>query len=376
MRKILFFTVLIIATCASCDRYELHPEGETHKVTDDTTNVSFYLLNEGNMASNKSSLDYFDASTGLYHRNYYADQNPDVVLGLGDVGNDLQIYGSKLYAVINNSHKMEVMDASNAKRIAKIDIPNCRYVVGHKGYVYVSSYVGPVQIDPTAPKGAVFKVDTLTMEIVGNVEVGYQPEEMTIIGNKLYVANSGGYRVPNYDNTISVIDLDRFELSNTLVVEESANYHSLVCDKNGRLWLSSRGDYYDLKSDLFVVDPNTGNVIKDMNIPVSEMWVDDDIAYVISTEYSYTTKQNTVSYAKIDMATMTILDRELIKDGTDKNIKLPYGIAVDPTTKDIYVTDAKSYVVSGTLYCFGKDGILKWQQTAGQIPAHFAFKKK
>ena len=37
---------------------------------------------------------------------------------------------------------------------------------------------------------------------------------------------------------------------------------------------------------------------------------------------------------------------------------------------------AKSYVVSGTVYCFSKDGVLKWKQTAGQIPAHFAFKGK
>ena len=74
------------------------------------------------------------------------------------------------------------------------------------------------------------------------------------------------------------------------------------------------------------------------------------------------------------MDNMEVVDRNIIKDGTDEKIKIPYGIAVDPVTKDIYVTDAKSYVVSGTLYCFDKDGICKWKQTAGQIPAHFAFK--
>ena len=33
---------------------------------------------------------------------------------------------------------------------------------------------------------------------------------MAIVGDKLYVANSGGYRVPNYDRTVSVIDLKTF----------------------------------------------------------------------------------------------------------------------------------------------------------------------
>lgn len=334
----------------------------------------FYLLNEGNMGNNKSTLDYFDYGEGVYYKNIYAERNPNVVKELGDVGNDLLIYGDKMYAVINCSHKVEVMRAKDATRIAKIDIPNCRYAVGKEGYVYVSSYVGPVQIDPTAPKGAVFKVDTLTMMVVGSVEVGYQPEEMTIIGNRLYVANSGGYRVPYYDNTISVVDLDEFRLCDVIVLDKTANFHRIDHDSQGRLWLSSRGNYYgDFNSDLYVIDPKSKQIVKDMDMAVSDMWVDGDMAYVISTAWSYVTGENTVSYAKVDMQTMDVVEKSLIKDGTDKRIKLPYGIAVNPITKDFYVTDAKSYVVSGTVYCFDKEGILKWSKTAGQIPAHFAF---
>ena len=100
------------------------------------------------------------------------------------------------------------------------------------------------------------------------------------------------------------------------------------------------------------------------------------MAYIISTEWSNITGDNAVSYSKVDMESMKVVDKSIIKDGTDAKIKLPYGIAVDPISKDIYITDAKSYVVSGTLYCFSKDGVLKWKQTAGQIPAHFAFKGK
>ena len=363
----------------SCRNEEVLVDIETHVVTtpEYTEIDGFYLLNEGNMGNNKSTLDYFDYKEGTYYKNIYAERNPTVVKELGDVGNDLLIYGEKMYAVINCSHKVEVMNANDATRIAKIDIPNCRYIVGNEGYVYVSSYVGPVQIDPTAPKGAVFKVDTLSMQVVGNVEVGYQPEEMTIVGNRLYVVNSGGYMPPNYDNTISVIDLDKFTLCDVIQLDKTANFHRLDHDRMGRLWLSSRGNYFgDMNSNLYVVDPKGKQIIKDMGIPVSDMWVDGNYAYIISAEWSYVTGKNTVSYAKIDMQSMEILDRNIIKDGSDANIKIPYGIAVNPITKDFYVTDAKSYVVSGTLYCYGSDGVMKWKQTAGQIPAHFAFKGK
>ena len=370
---------IVAVLFAACRTDEVLVDMEKiHVAEPEYTDVEgFYLLNEGNMGSNKSTLDYFDYGEGTYYKNIYSERNPSVVKELGDVGNDLLIYGSKLYAVINCSHKVEVMDASTAVRCAKIDVPNCRYAVGDKGYVYVSSYVAPVQEDINAPKGAVFKVDTLSMQIVGSVEVGYQPEEMTIMGDRLYVANSGGYRAPDYDNTISVIDLEKFQVVDVIVLDTTANFQCITHDKHGRLWLSSRGNYYgDLNSDLFVIDAKAKTIIKDMELAVSSMWVDGDCLYVISAEWSYITGQTTPCYVKIDMNTMEILDRNIIKDATDKKISVPYGIAVNPITKDFYITDAKSYVVSGTLYCFSAEGILKWKQTAGQIPAHFAFKGK
>ena len=378
--KHIFFTyilpIALLAASASCERDEVLIDiVQTQVAEPSMTDVyGFYLLNEGNMGSNKASIDYFDATTGTYNRNIYAARNPTVVKELGDVGNDITIYGSKMYAVINCSHKVEVLTPDSALRIAQIDIPNCRYALGHDGYLYVSSYVGPVQIDPTAPRGAVFKVDTTSLTVTGSVEVGYQPEEMTIIGDRLYVANSGGYRVPDYDNTVSVIDLNSFTVTDVITVEQSANFHRIDHDSHGRLWLSSRGDYYgNINSDLLVINPASKQVVKEMKIPVSDMWTDGDTLYTISTEWSYVTGQNTVSYSKIDMDRMEVLDRNIIKDGTEKRIQIPYGIAVNPVTKDFYVCDAKSYVVSGTIYCFGSDGRLKWEQTTGQIPAHFAF---
>ena len=53
----------------------------------------FFLLNEGNMGSNKATLDYFNYASGGYHKNIFAERNPGVVKELGDVGNDIQIYG-------------------------------------------------------------------------------------------------------------------------------------------------------------------------------------------------------------------------------------------------------------------------------------------
>ena len=85
---------------------------------------------------------------------------------------------------------------------------------------------------------------------------------------------------------------------------------------------------------------------------------------------------NTIGYGVIDIRTKKVIRDSFISDGTEKAIKLPYGIAVHPVTKDIYVTDAKNYVSSGTLYCYDQDGFQKWGVRTGDIPAHMVFVTK
>ena len=151
MKKFWFITILAIFVFYSCREDELVVPTEYDIINDSPLPNSkvrgFYLVNEGNMGSNKCTLDYFDYQTGLYARNFYAERNPNVIKELGDVGNDIQIYGSKLYVVVNCSHKVEVLDARTGVRIGQVNIPNCRYIRFYKGAAYVSAYVGPVLID-------------------------------------------------------------------------------------------------------------------------------------------------------------------------------------------------------------------------------------
>ena len=67
--------------------YERLPLGDNSR----SDYAGLYLLNEGNMGSNKCTLDFVDFDNGYYVRNLYAEKNPNVVKELGDVGNDVQI---------------------------------------------------------------------------------------------------------------------------------------------------------------------------------------------------------------------------------------------------------------------------------------------
>jgi DNA-binding beta-propeller fold protein YncE len=351
--------------------YDIIPETPSS----DTAIRGFYLVNEGNMGSNKCSLDYFDYFTGLYSRNIYAERNPNVIKELGDVGNDIGIYGSKLYVVVNCSHKVEVLDSRSGVRIGQVDIPNCRYIRFHRGKAYVSSYVGPVLIDVNAPKGAVYKVDTLSLAVTAKVTVGYQPEEMEIVDDYMYVANSGGYRAPQYDNTVSVIQM--IDLKQVQQIPVDINLHRVKKDKYDRLWINSRGDYRSRSSCLYVLSKKAGqtrlSVESKIDIPCSNMAIKGDSLYYYATEWNEYTSENAVSYGIIDIRSQEVVSENFITDGTEKEITIPYGIAIHPETGDIFVTDAKNYVSSGTLYCFDRHGKKKWSVRTGDIPAHMCF---
>lgn len=380
INKYSFFLILLLQLAiTSCREDELVVPTEYDIITDEPSASSkirgFYLVNEGNMGSNKCTLDYFDYFTGLYARNFYAERNPNVVKELGDVGNDIGIYGSKLYVVVNCSHKVEVMDARTGIRLGQVDIPNCRYVRFHRGKAYVSSYVGPVLIDADAPKGAVYEVDTTTLAVTRKVTVGYQPEEMEVIDDYMYVANSGGYRAPNYDNTVSVIQMIDFKQVEQIPV--GINLHRLKKDKYKKIWVTSRGDYQSRPSRLYVLEkkPGYNKMVVSDTIPIacSNMAIRGDSLYYYATEWSNYTGSNTISYGIIDIRTHQRVSENFITDGTEKEIIIPYGIAIHPETGDIFVTDAKNYVSSGTLYCFDRRGRKKWSVRTGDIPAHITF---
>ena len=176
--------------------------------------------------------------------------------------------------------------------------------------------------------------------------------------------------VPNYENTVSVIDIETFTEIKRIEVE--INLHHIRADKYGNIWVSSRGDYYNTPSRLFWIDTKTDTYGGALDIPIAEFTLDGDSLYVIGNQWSYIDYDWTIAFGIVDVAKKEITTRNFITDGEDKKMSMPYGIQINPINKDIYITDAANYVYPGTLYCFGIDGKKKWTAETGDIPAHFA----
>lgn len=379
MKPYLFIFLAIVTLLSGCrtDDIIIYAEEEDiDKPTVKSEVIGMYVLNEGNMGSNKCTLDFLDLSDTIIHyqRNIYSERNPNEVKELGDVGNDIQIYGSRLWMVINCSNKVEVCRAKDAVKIGKVDIPNCRYVTFDGGYAYVSSYVGPVAVGSNAPRGRVYKVDTLTLQKVDSVVVGYQPEEMAVVDGKLYVANSGGYIAPQYDRTISVIDLAT--MSEERQIDVAVNLHRLRLDRYGQLWVSSRGNSRDVPSKLYWLKTDSQGqmqVAGHLDMPVSDMCIVGDSLYFYGADYNAVTYDVTSAQGIIDVQRHALVNDVLSNAPEYQKIRQLYGIIVHPRHRDFYLMDAKNYVSSGELLHFNADGTFDYKVRTGDIPGHAAF---
>lgn len=366
--KLLAITAILSIIFSGCSKDDPIIDADEDQLPSQTVTsiAGFYLLNQGNMNTNKASLDYYDYSSGLYRKNIFGEANPDAVMGLGDVGNDLGIYGSKLYAVINNSNKIEILDATTAERKKVIDtnIDNPRYITFANGKAYVTAY-------GSSMNGFVAEIDTTTLEITKTVEVGRQPEELAVVDGKLYVANSGWASAPKYETTVSVIDLNSFKVIDKIDV--APNLQRVKADKYGNLYVSSQGDFDEIPSNLFVIDTKKGDVKKSLDVPVSNLTIVGDTAYVISSVFSMETYEYDISYQLIDIKKEELLDGSFLPSSVSDEIEMPYEIAVDPASKDIYITDARDFASPGNLYCIDKEGVVKFTKGTGYIPAQIAF---
>ena len=380
-KVVLAIALVAAAGCRKEDTLRFLPgengEPSDYEVVDAAVNASaepsgIYLVNQGNQGSNKARLDFLNFHNGFYIRDVFTEYNPEVVKGLGDIGNDVQVYKGKVFVVVNGSHKVEIMDAYSMKRLAQVDVPNCRFIAFDGNSAYVTSYVAKDKEAFKTQKGALYCIDLDTYKVTGQVTVGYQPEQLVIMDGKAYVANSGGYVAGN-DNTVSVVDLNSMKVEYD--IEVAVNLELMLVDSEGTIWVSSRGNYSDVSSTLnyLVKKGDKYELGGSVNVPVSSMALAGDKIYVIGSTYTPPTWALTTTYNIVNAKTRKLESGSFITDGTESDITTAFTVTVNPGNGDIYVTDAKDYVSSGTLHCFTGSGKHKWSVHTGDIPGRIAF---
>lgn len=372
----MFLTAVFAASCG--DDTQGTPSGITGITVSQPAGAcevkGLFVLNEGQMNTNKSSLDYFDYGSGKFYNKLFSKINPDVTLGLGDTGNDLKLYDGRLYAVMNGSGLIEVMDARTLRHVGYVSLPGCRCISFSGTKAYVSSYSGEMDVETKLMKGTLAEIDLSTLKVTRTCAVGYQPEGVAVRNGKVYVANSCAYG-PDYetfyDRTVSVVDAASMTPAGNIDV--AINLGTVQLGGDGRLYTISRGNYYDVKSDVYVVDTDGGVSLGALGVRASSLCMVGDSLYIVANEYSATNNTYERSFIIYDTRLGRVVSDRFITDGTDSRIVAPYGVAVNPENGDVFIPDAGDYVNPGTLYCYSRDGKLRWTAVTGNIPGHMAF---
>ncbi len=332
---------------ASCDRGTDGPEPET-----EPSLAGVYILNSGKWGSNNAEITHYDPVSGTVSTNVFELANGKK---MGDTGNDMLIYGSKLYIAMSGSALVFVTDMQGkilAEVVAKGDGSNYspRQMTAANGKVYVSYMEGYV--------GA---IDT-TSYAVKTAAVGPYPEGLACVNGKLYVAITDGNNYPNYANKVQV--LDPATLAVKKEIEVAHNPQTFHYAGNNMMYLVTKGNYADIPAKLQKIDVSTDKVTDIAGIaPTNLALGNSDKGYILSTVYDENWNPVTKFYV-FDIASDKIdgelVSPELVPDG--------YCINTDPVTGNIYI-GSSDYINNGDMYIVSPAGeVLKKFDTGAINP--------
>ena len=323
-----------------------------------------FVLNEGNYQFSNASLSFYDpvADTVANNLFYKANDAP-----IGDVAESMALVDGKLYIVVNNSNLIYKVDANTLKcdqtkpfKLTDFYSPREMYFVA-PNKAYVSDLIGT----------GLWIVNPQDMSHCGFVETGKTTEKLVPVGKELYVSNWSTYYIdPNsHDsyNTVQVIDMNNDV--KVAEVEVGKEPNSMAVDKNDHVWVLCEGrswdEDYGEQPSLWEIDTQLKTAAKRYEF--------DGTATVLranpSGDQLYLILNNAVR--RFDIGSLSLSETFNIAAEAGGMF---YNMTVVPETGDIYVIDAKNYMMNGTVYRYSSDGVRLSSFEAGAIPSAMLFK--
>ncbi|MDR1762341.1 MAG: hypothetical protein LBR64_00075 [Dysgonamonadaceae bacterium] len=348
-----FLPVIGILFFSSCEKDDIIDEQP--KVTP-TSGV--LILNQGSQGVNNSGITYYDYASGTV-------LDEDIMDGrLGDTAQDMLVYGGKIYVSVTKSSVIWVLSLSNFDELGKIYVndgavprePN--FLAAYENKVYATT------ID-----GHVIRIDTASLAIDAITAVGADPLGIAAAEGKLYVGNTNGLNFPNFDNTLSVIDIATF--SEVLPrIEVGLNPNRIKYDGNENLYITYLGNYADVAGGIQKIDLKTRTVVNISNVPANQDFtILNDTLYYYGVTYNDKGLANNV-FGRYDLKNGRQIAGNLISEVPQ--FTTVYAFGIDDYSRDIYVADT-DYSNPSTIYIFDRNGKKKSEFTAGINAYKFVF---
>lgn len=337
MNLIKYCSIILLMILASSCKKDKPTEAEVPA----TLSNGMLVLNEGLFQLNNSSLSWVNLETGSVDNDYFTNKTGRL---LGDTGNDLKKYGGKIYIVVNVSSTIEVLDAHTGESVKQISMNNGtvgkqpRSITFHQGKAYISCFDGFVDV-----------LDTASLEITQRIQVGSNPDHMTIAGNSLFVSNTGGLNSPAMDSTVSVIDLTINSEIKKITV--GLNPGSIELADNGKIYVVTRGNYGSVVSKMVRISAANLNVDQIYNYGISNISKFGDKLLLSTFDYGSETQKVSL----FDPVADNITNLNFI---SINQIQTLYNVQYVASQNKIYVIDAKGYTNTGYVHVYSSSGTL------------------
>lgn len=312
-----------------------------------------YVVNEGNYGkANASVTAYLPDSLKTYQDVFYSANNRS----LGDVGNDLVIYGKYGYIVVNNSQKIEIVLLETMKSVGTITLPGSKGPFKAAIYSETKGYVTNLYDNSVT----VFNPTTFAI-VKERIPVGLNPQGILAFNGKIYVCNSGY----GADSTISVIDPLTDAVVDRIVVGRSPS--EIGYTQDGKLVVMCYGvtSYPDPAKEssgsIVCIDPSTLTVTKTLPLPF--LVYDHPVKMAVSHQGDVYIKVMS-GIMKVETTNMTVSNAVFIPS-TSYGIT---GMTFDDANNRLYVADAMDFVSAATVSIYNAGGVLITSFTAGIIP--------
>lgn len=358
MKRInLFLLALVAALMFSCK-----PEEPVNPVNPKALNLGsgLFVLNEGNFQFSNASLSFYDIEADTVGNNLFYKVND---APLGDVAESMALVDGQLYVVVNNTNLIYkvnattlVCDTTKPFKMGDFYSPRELFFVSPEK-AYVSDIIG----------AGLWIINPKDMSHTGFIQTGKTTEKMVPVGNEIYVSNWSNYYLPGMEkNTVQVVDMNNDVKVAEIQVGKEPN--TMAVDKNGHVWVLCEGAVWEADAEqpsLWEINPLTKTAEKRYEF--------DGTAMVLRAnptgDQLYLIFNNEVR--RFDIATLSLSESFRIAAQEEGMF---YNMTVEPRTGDIYVTDAKNYMMNGTVYRYTNDGLLLSSFEAGVIPSAMLFK--
>ncbi len=344
MKRIVFFTmflsVLLLVSCSD------------DEITSGKYGEGYYISNEGTFLTGNGSVSYFNTRDNTIENNIFQNVNGRP---LGDVVQSITFHNGLAYIIVNNSNKMEVVNANTFESVATVEglsLPRqFAGITNDKGYVtqWGDGFSGSIQI-----------IDLNTFTITGEFATGGNgPDKMTVVGDKIYVAHNGGF---DRDNIVTVVDPFTDTVLEQLTLGD--NPAEIVVDRDGDLWVLCQG-YFDWTT----YETFNGSLME----LAADHSIKNDWALSGSGGADMSLNENGTSLTFLMGGQLNVQDVSAtslsLENVSSADWVAPYGAGYDGSNGRHLLLDAKDFTSQGELFILDAAGVGVSSHLTGVVPS-------